>query len=470
MSSSAPDSQAVPGPAAQATEVARKVLLTLSRQEIPVTPENYQVWFEYMLGSNPDLNKEIDELLSAGTRFDDATNHGLFEKHFGGDKERKLIKEVSQATFRILKEALEGVIATGTVTQEYSQRLNGFVTRLEQGDPDPGALKEMIEAVILDTRKVEESSTELTRQLEKARQEGNELRRKLEQAEREATRDVLTGLYNRKYLNRAIQALYDHYRQEGVPFSVIMMDIDFFKSINLDERLAVLVHECQHVILQHVFRKGERNHKLFNLAADIAINQKIKNLPEGGFYPETFDFPVNLAAEDYYELLKKEKEEQEKEKEEYEKNNGDSNGDSNGDNEGDNEENDDSNSKGDSGSEETDEAGNGWSPSNGHPDITGNEEQTLDSHELWDSLNSEDQELARDTMEKILDQAIAKSRGNTPMDVEHMMDLWKKKAVSPKIITPVRKIEQKPKEKPALKISEKSKLQSLATKLEVGMR
>jgi len=48
--------------------------------------------------------------------------------------------------------------------------------------------------------------------------------------------------------------------------------------------------------------------------------------------------------------------------------------------------------------------------------------------------------------------------------------LWKKKAVSPKIITPVRKIEQKPKEKPALKISEKSKLQSLATKLEVGMR
>ena len=209
----------------------------------------------------------------------------------------------------------------------------------------------------------------------------------------------------------------------------LIINPDFFKTLNLDERLAVLVHECQHVILQHVFRKGERNHKLFNLAADIAINQKIKNLPEGGFYPETFDFPVNLAAEDYYELLKKEKEEQEKEKEEYEKNNGDSNGDSNGDNEGDNEENDDSNSKGDSGSEETDEAGNGWSPSNGHPDITGNEEQTLDSHELWDSLNSEDQELARDTMEKILDQAIAKSRGNTPMDVEHMMDLWKKKAV-----------------------------------------
>jgi diguanylate cyclase len=64
------------------------------------------------------------------------------------------------------------------------------------------------------------------------KQEGNELRKKLEEAEREATRDALTGLYNRKYLNKAIQALHDHYRQEGAPFTVIMMDIDHFKKIN----------------------------------------------------------------------------------------------------------------------------------------------------------------------------------------------------------------------------------------------
>ena len=124
------------------------------------------------------------------------------------------------------------MIATGTVTQDYSQRLNGFVSRLEKGDPDPSYLKEMIEEVILDTRKVEQSSSELTQQLEKAKQEGNELRQKLEEAEREATRDVLTGLYNRKYFNKAIQALQDRYSEEATPFSVIMMDIDHFKKIN----------------------------------------------------------------------------------------------------------------------------------------------------------------------------------------------------------------------------------------------
>ena len=165
-------------------------------------------------------------------KFDDARNRQIYEKHFGEDQQRKRVEEVSHATFRILKEALQGVIATGTVTQDYSQRLNGFVTRLEEGEPDPNSLKEMIEEVILDTRKVEQSSSELTQQLEKAKQEGNELRRKLEEAEREATRDVLTGLYNRKYFNKAIKALQDRYNEEAAPFSVIMMDIDHFKKIN----------------------------------------------------------------------------------------------------------------------------------------------------------------------------------------------------------------------------------------------
>ena len=232
VTASAPDDKVGSGPAEQITEVARKLLVTLSRQEIPMTPENYRVWFEYTIGSNPKMNEEIDGFLAEGTRFDDARNRQLYEKYCGGDKERKLLEEVSQATFRIIKEALEGVVATGTVTQDYSQRLNGFVSRLEKGEPDRSSLKEMIEEVILDTRKVEQSSSELTQQLEKSKQEGNELRLKLEEAEREATRDVLTGLYNRKYFNKAIQALQDHYKEEGAPFSVIMMDIDHFKKIN----------------------------------------------------------------------------------------------------------------------------------------------------------------------------------------------------------------------------------------------
>ncbi len=46
------------------------------------------------------------------------------------------------------------------------------------------------------------------------------------------------------------------------------------------ERVAILKHEVLHILFRHWMRKGERNHELFNVACDIAINQFIKNLPE----------------------------------------------------------------------------------------------------------------------------------------------------------------------------------------------
>ncbi len=212
--------------------MARKVLLTMSRREIPVTPENYRLWYEYVLGRNEDLCREIDAYLKQGARFSEELNRELYDRYFGEEKKEEFIKHLTQATSRILKEALESILATGDLTQDYSHRLNDFVTRLETEPPEPEALKQMIQALILDTRRVEQSSTEISRQLERAQQEANELRRRLEKAEREATRDVLTGLYNRKYLDKALEALARNYAEEGIPFSVIMLDIDHFKRIN----------------------------------------------------------------------------------------------------------------------------------------------------------------------------------------------------------------------------------------------
>ena len=83
-------------------------------------------------------------------------------------RHKRIIEEISRATLRILKEAVESVIATGNLTQDYSQRLNGFVGRLEMGIPDPHVLKEMIKEVILDTRNLEESNSELNQKFEKA--------------------------------------------------------------------------------------------------------------------------------------------------------------------------------------------------------------------------------------------------------------------------------------------------------------
>ena len=52
-----------------------------------------------------------------------------------------------------------------------------------------------------------------------------------------------------------------------------------------DERTAVVKHEALHLLFKHLFRVeiGSRNMRLFNIAADLVVNQFVEPwpLPEG---------------------------------------------------------------------------------------------------------------------------------------------------------------------------------------------
>lgn len=48
----------------------------------------------------------------------------------------------------------------------------------------------------------------------------------------QANRDALTGLYNRRYLDAALQRELSRCQQEGSSFGLLLLDIDFFKRVN----------------------------------------------------------------------------------------------------------------------------------------------------------------------------------------------------------------------------------------------
>ena len=82
------------------------------------------------------------------------------------------------------------------------------------------------------------------------------------------------------------------------------------KSVN--ERVAVIKHETLHIIFKHLFRMKTKSYdnQLFNVAADIVVNQLISpwKLPDSAVtlntYPE-LKLPVDKSVEWYYENLKK---------------------------------------------------------------------------------------------------------------------------------------------------------------------
>ncbi|MEJ2058225.1 MAG: GGDEF domain-containing protein, partial [Desulfofustis sp.] len=56
--------------------------------------------------------------------------------------------------------------------------------------------------------------------------------RRVTMLERESITDALTGLYNRRYLDRRLEEEIGRARRYGMPMSVLLIDIDYFKQIN----------------------------------------------------------------------------------------------------------------------------------------------------------------------------------------------------------------------------------------------
>lgn len=60
----------------------------------------------------------------------------------------------------------------------------------------------------------------------------------------------------------------------------LVINPEFFGSLTLAEQIAVLKHEVLHCVNDHFSRYKQNDKKVFNIAADIAINQCIKNIPQ----------------------------------------------------------------------------------------------------------------------------------------------------------------------------------------------
>lgn len=93
---------------------------------------------------------------------------------------------------------------------------------------------------------------------------------------------------------------------------LIVNPLFFIKELNAKERVAVVKHEALHIIFRHLYRKPKKNVdlKLFNIAADLVVNQLIAPwpLPETGVTLKTFpdyDLRPDQTVEWYYKKLLK---------------------------------------------------------------------------------------------------------------------------------------------------------------------
>ena len=119
------------------------------------------------------------------------------------------------------------------------------------------------------------------------------------------------------FLSGIIRVITDEIPTAAVGFKsgkiALYVNENFFlkelKSFN--ERVAVIKHETLHILFKHLFRMQSKSYdnKLFNIAADLVVNQLIEpwRLPESAVTLSTFsnlNLPPDKSVEWYYKKLK----------------------------------------------------------------------------------------------------------------------------------------------------------------------
>jgi hypothetical protein len=65
----------------------RLALPLMAKYKIPITPQNYAVWYRYVSGENGELQKTIDGMLRDGQNFTEEINDKLYQRFgLGGMK------------------------------------------------------------------------------------------------------------------------------------------------------------------------------------------------------------------------------------------------------------------------------------------------------------------------------------------------------------------------------------------------
>jgi predicted metal-dependent peptidase len=83
---------------------------------------------------------------------------------------------------------------------------------------------------------------------------------------------------------------------------------EFAASLSLSEMIFVMAHETMHCVFQHMYRRGNKNHNKYNIAADYIINdllaqEKIGTMPQGCLMNSALVQQGGYTTEGVYNLL-----------------------------------------------------------------------------------------------------------------------------------------------------------------------
>jgi diguanylate cyclase len=194
-------------------------------------PRNYEIWYVYATGYNPSLNKIINETLARNGKLSEADLEQIYETYLSHIKTTDRIDKVGARVIGEIDDVMRLINDALGMSANYDASLAGASERLLTAE-NRDQVKAIVEFLANSTQQMRDTNKALEARLMLSKTEISSLQQSLEAIRAESLTDPLTGLGNRKYFDRSIEMAVQNARASGEPLSLLMFDIDHFKSFN----------------------------------------------------------------------------------------------------------------------------------------------------------------------------------------------------------------------------------------------
>jgi diguanylate cyclase len=164
-------------------------------------------------------------------KMDEITCSKVYKRFLSEAARDEAVKKISDQVHQAIAEIAAVVSSAKTSTSDYSESLQDVTTQIKSAT-SLDDLSAVVGKVVADTKRIVHQQKELEDQLVNSSSQVAELKKNLENVRKEAMTDGLTGLANRKSFDRYLRNCIVEAEENKKPFTLLMMDIDFFKSFN----------------------------------------------------------------------------------------------------------------------------------------------------------------------------------------------------------------------------------------------
>jgi diguanylate cyclase len=210
-------------------DLATAVVTTMRQLGVIGLPRNYEIFYEALSGSNPELSLAVVALSSRPTQDDlDRIGRKFFAQNHGPgivEQARDVLARELEDIASLLRNERSHVEKYGRILEETSGGLNS------RNALSRDLLQKIVGAISVATSSTLDHGRQVATTLNDKTAELESVKSKLEEYKRLADTDPLTHIWNRRAFDKEIARIYNS--NKGILFNaLILADIDRFKDIN----------------------------------------------------------------------------------------------------------------------------------------------------------------------------------------------------------------------------------------------